>query len=140
MTKKLIIVNGSCYVRILTVSDPWSVIVTSSGGTTVLSGSDVTLNCTVELGPELIVSELSLLVVDVQLSKDGITGNLLDSLIRMSGSTIVYSTLVKSFGRHDSGNYSCVATVRPQPFSVYLHGTGEMSNHILVTTGSYLYL
>lgn len=124
-----------------TVPDPQSVTLTSSG---VLNGADVTINCTVEFGQGVMESELSLLMVDVQLSRKGtdMMRNLSDSDPTISGTTLTYSTVVKSFRRSDAGNYSCVATIRPhprlaQPSSLYLHGTGKLvSNQTQVTTGN----
>ena len=91
--------------------------------------------------------ELSLLMVDVQLSRKGTdtTRNLSDSnpMISDSGTTLTYSTMVNSFSRSDSGNYSCIVTIRPlpkliQPFLFYLNGTGRsMSNQTQVTTGNH---
>ena len=82
-------------------------------------------------------SELSLLMVDARLSRDGIKmRNLSNPMI--FGTTLTYTTVLNSFYRSDSGNYTCVATIRPKLFTVYLHGTGELSsNQIRVTTGSY---
>ena len=89
-------------------------------------------------------SELSLLVVDVQLSRKevGTMKNLSDSYPTISGATLIYTTVVNSFSRTDSGNYSCVVTIRPhpnleQPSSFYLYGIGKLvSNQTQVTTGS----
>ena len=77
----------------------------------VTPGSDVTINCTVELGPVVMTSELSLLMVDAQLSRDGITLNL--SSLTISGTTFTFTIVVRLFGRNDSGNYSCAASVKP---------------------------
>ena len=81
-------------------------------------------------------SELSSLMVDAQLSRDGITMRNLSNLTR-SSTTFTYTIVVSSFHRSDSRNYTCVATIRPKPLSVYLYGTGKLSsNQIRVTTGS----
>ena len=127
----------------LTVPNPQSVTPTTSGGatsvgtTSVLNGADITVNCTVELGPGVMESELSLLMVDVQLSRDGIIMRNLSNPMIFS-TTLTYTTVLNPFFRSDSGNYTCVATIRPKPFAVYLYGTGKLSsNQIRVTTGSY---
>ena len=73
-------------------------------------GSDVTINCTVKLDAAVMESELSLLAVDAQLSRDGVTLNLSNLII--SGTSFTYTTVVNSFGRSDSGNYSCAASIR----------------------------
>ena len=118
------------------VPDPQSVTVTSSHGTIVVSGSDVTVNCTVELGSAMMESELSLLIVDVQLSRDG-------APIALSGPTVsrttfIYTAQLNSFGRNDSGNYTCTATVRPQPALTFLTGMGRTFNTAKITTGIYI--
>ena len=117
--------------------DPQSVTVASSHDTIVISGSDVTVNCIVELGSAVLESELSLLLVNVQLSRDG-------APIPLSGPTVnsttfTYTTQLNSFGRNDSGNYTCTATVRPQPTSTFLTGMGRTFNTARITTGIYLH-
>ena len=101
-----------------------------------VSGSDVTVNCTVELGSAMMESELSLLIVDVQLSRDG-------APIALSGPTVsrttfIYTAQLNSFGRNDSGNYTCTATVRPQPALTFLTGVGRTFNTAKITTGIYI--
>ena len=96
-----------------------------------------------EFGQLVMESELSLLMVDVQLSRKGTytMRNLSDSNPLISGTTLTYSTVVNSFSRSDSGNYSCVVTTRPhpnleQPSSFYLNGTEKsVSIQALITTG-----
>ena len=118
------------------VPDPQSVTVTSSLGTIILSGSDVTVNCTVELGPVVMESELSLLIVDAQLSRDGVP--LAQTNPTVSGTAFIYITQLNSFRRNDSGNYTCTATVRPQPTSTFFTGMGmdRTFNTVRITTGS----
>ena len=122
----------------LIVPDPQSVTLTTSSGTTILNGDDVKVNCIVELGPAVMESELSLLMVEAQLSRDGITMRNLSSPM-ISGTTFTYTTVLNSFYRRYSGNYSCIATIRPQSSSVYLYGTGELFNLIQITTGNHMY-
>ena len=83
-------------------------------------------------------SEVSLLMVDAQLLRDGTMLNL--SNPKISGTTFTFTAIVNSFGRSDSGNYTCTATIRPRPSSVYLNGTGELSSVTRVTTGEYVLL
>ena len=115
------------------VQDP-HVTVSSSLGNVVFNGSYVAIDCIVELGPIVKESELSLLVVDAQMSRDG--NMLILSDHSNSSTTFTYTTIVKSFGRTDAGNYTCVATIRPRSSSVYLNGTGESFNTTQVTTGN----
>ena len=121
---------------IYAVPDPQSVSLTSSSGTTVINGSHVTITCTVKLGPSVSESDLSLLIVDAQLfmRRNGVMRNLSSTHQAVSGTTLTYAAVVNSFGMSDSGNYSCVATIRPS--SIYLYGTSELSNQIQVTTGN----
>ena len=118
------------------VPDPLSVIVTSSLGSIVLNGSNVTINCTVELDPAITESELALLMVDAQLSRDGTPLALGDPTV--IGTTFTFTTQLHSFRRTDSGNYTCNATIRPHPASSYLTGRGTLLNTTRITTGSEL--
>ena len=72
-------------------------------------------------------------MVDAQLSRDGTTLALTGPTV--AGTTFTYTIQLDSFGRNDSGNYTCTATVRPQPTSTYLTGSGVLSNVTRVTTG-----
>ena len=96
-------------------------------------GSDITLICTVELDSAIVESDLSLLIVDAQLSQDGTPLVLTDPTV--TGTTFTYTIQLDSFGRSDSGNYTCTATVRPLPTSTYLTGSSQDSSTIEVTAG-----
>ena len=98
-------------------------------------GSDITLTCTLELNSAVVVSDLSLLMVDVLFFKDGI---LLSNPTRSpaTGTTFMYRTQLNPFCRNNSGNYSCNATITPQPSSAYLTGNEMLvSENNRVTTG-----
>ena len=99
-------------------------------------GSDVTLICTVELDPAIVQSDLSLLMVDAQLSRDGTPLALTGPTV--TGTTFTYTIQLDSFGRSDSENYTCTATVRPLPTSNYLTGSGQDFSIIEITTGERL--
>ena len=120
---------------IIIVPEPQSFGLTSSAGTTVLTGSDVTIHCTIEWAPTVMESELSLLMVDAQLFmvRNEVTRNLSLTSPGISGTTFTYTTVVNSFSLNDSGNYSCVASIRPS--SIYLYGELELSHKISITTG-----
>ena len=94
----------------------------------VVVGSDITLTCTLALNSAIMGSEKTLLMVDAQLSRDGtqlaLTG------LTVTGTTFTYTTAVNSFGRSDSGNYTCTATIRPRPSSTYLTGNEMLSTTI----------
>ena len=138
----MISVTGIIINCVFTVPDPQLVTLTSSD---VFEGDDVTINCTLEFDQPVMEIELSLLMVDVQLSSQETytMRNLSDSNPVISGTTLTYSTVVNSFSRSDSGNYSCVVTIRPHPnltqlSSFYLNRTEKsMSNQTQVTTGNH---
>ena len=98
-------------------------------------GSQVTLNCTVELGPLVMESDRSLLMVDTQLSRDRTPLTPTGSTV--SGTTFTYTIQLNSFGRSDSGNYTCTATVRlHQPTVQYLIPSNTSQSDIIkITTG-----
>ena len=96
-------------------------------------GSRVILNCTVEMDPAVTNSDLSLLMVDAQLSRDGTPLALTGPTV--TGTTFTYTRVVNSFGRSDSGNYTCTATVRPQPSSTFLIASEAHSDFARITTG-----
>ena len=111
------------------VPDPQHVTLTSSLGNIVISGSNVTLTCSVQMNSSVTDSEVSLLTVDAQLIRqNGTTLNL--SHPDLLGTIFIYSTEVKFFDDNDAGNYTCMATVRRGPFSIFLTGIGELSGKI----------
>ena len=114
------------------VPAPASVVVTSSA---ITAGEPATLNCTVELVPTVTNSDLSAVVVDVQLSRpDGSLLSLSGPIL--SGTTITYTTRVNSFGRNESGVYTCRASVRPKPsLSEFLTESSQLSGSTRVTAG-----
>ena len=98
----------------------------------VMLGSDVTLTCTLGLNSAIVASDLSLLMIEIQLLRDGV---LFDNPLA-TGITFTYATQLTSFGRSDFGNYTCTATVRPQPTAVYLTGNETLlSNAINIRAG-----
>ena len=88
-------------------------------------GSDVTLTCTLELHSVVVPSELLLLMVDTQLSRDG-TPLALSGPIA-SGTTFTYTRRFETFGRSDSGNYTCTASVGPDLALAYVIGNETLS-------------
>ena len=96
-------------------------LMSSAGDSTVIVGSDVTVTCTVKLHSAVLPSEIFLLTVDAQLSRDGTPLTLTGPLV--TGTTYTYTTQLNSFGIRDSGRYLCTATIRPHPASTYLTGT-----------------
>ena len=86
-----------------------------------------------ELSPLVVESDLSVVMVDVQLSRDGTPLTLTGPTV--AGTTFIYTIQLNSFGRSDSGSYTCTATVRPHPPSTFLTESGEQSDTVRVTTG-----
>ena len=99
-------------------------------------GSDVTLTCTLELNSVIVPSEIFLLMVDTQLSGDGTPLTLTGPTV--TGTTFTYTSQINSFGRTDSGNYNCIATIRPKPTQMYIvnhAGNGMLSSAINIRAG-----
>ena len=123
-------------ILIFAVPTPSSLTLTTSSEAAVV-GSNITLICTLVLNPAIVRSENALLMVNAQLSRDGtplaLTG------LSVTGTTFTYTTMVNSFGRSDSGNYTCNATVRPLSTSLYLTGIEMLSSKISVITGKIIY-
>ena len=90
-------------------------------------GSDVTLTCTLELNLAIVATDLPLLMVDVQLFRDGIPLSN-PTMSSATGTTFTYTTQLNSFMRSDSGNYTCTATIRPQPSTTYLTGNETLQS------------
>jgi hypothetical protein len=102
-------------------------------------GSNVMLTCTVELNSAIFGSEIFLLTVDAQLLKEGVLLPLPLAGPRVSDTTIAYTAELSPFQRSDFGNYTCTATIRPQPSSTYLTGIDTLSDMITIKPGKYLY-
>ena len=90
-------------------------------------GTDVMLTCTVELNSAILGSEIFLLTVNAQLSKNGTVLALADPIVT-AGMIFTYATQLNSFQINDFGNYTCIATIRPQPTSPYLRGADVLSD------------
>ena len=123
------------YVCICIVPTPslMLMLTSSNGNPFAVVGSDVTLTCTLVLNSVILGSENALLMVDAQLSRDG-TPLALPS-VTVTGTTFTYTTMVNSFRRSDSGNYTCTATVRPQPTATYLTGIEILSSIVNIRAG-----
>ena len=95
---------------------PQSVIITSAPATPIRPiGSNVTLNCTVVLSP---LVDVPVVVNTVWTGPDGfMTTNTAQPVM---GSTTTYTStdVVMSFGREQSGNYTCRATVSSMSSSI----------------------
>ena len=78
-------------------------------------------------------SDLSMLMVDAQLSRDGTPLTLSGPTV--AGTTFTYTIQLDSFEWSDSGNYTCTATLRPRPPLPYLIASGTLLHTVRVTTG-----
>ena len=112
-----------------------------------MDGTDVTVTCTVEMAQGVVDSDLSLLMVDAQLSRDDTPLTLTDPTV--TGTTFTYTIQLDSFGRDNSGNYTCSATViRVQSSSTYLTGSGQattvdefvVGNYVIISSESKYYM
>ena len=99
-------------------------------------GSDITLICAVELNPTILDSEIFLLTIDAQLSRNGTPLPLTGPTV--TGTTFTYVTHLRSFQQRDFGNYTCTATVTPSPSSTYLTGIDVLSNTLNIKPGKTL--
>ena len=68
-------------------------------------------------------------MVDTQLFRDGTPLTLTGPTV--SGTTFIYTTQLNSFGRSDSGNYTCTATIQPQPTSTYITGNETLQSDLI---------
>ena len=113
------------------VPDPTSVIVTNDPVSPIRPvGSDVTLNCNVELSPAVDV------LVTVNTEWTGPAGFMTTNTAQpVMGSTTTYTSIamVSSFGRDQSGNYRCTATASPNPSSMFHTGGGSRLEIVKVT-------
>ena len=82
------------------------------------------MNCVVEFSPSVMESDLSLLMVEARLSRDGTVLSLAGPTATATGFT--FGAHVSCFSDSDVGNYSCNATVAPtQSSSQFLTGMGQ---------------
>ena len=89
--------------------------------------------CVIEFSPAVVESDLRLLMVDTQLSRDGTTLPLTGPVV--SGTTFTYTTQLNSFGRNDSGNYSCTATISLGQTPHLVENKTVTSDNLKVSTG-----
>ena len=130
----------NCYNFLHAVPDPQSVSLSSDPVTPVISGRDVTLVCTVRMSQDHILdSEIFLLMADSQIFRPDGTP-LTTTGPSVTGTTFTYTAMVNSFGRSDSGNYTCNATVRPlsESTSLYLTGIEMLSSKISIIAGKFV--
>ena len=93
-------------------------------------GSTVTLTCMADLDPAVDVP----VTVDIQLS-DPAGRTLTTTTPSVSGSTYTSTAMVNSFGREQSGVYTCRATVASSPPNSFLFVSSPQSGTLRVTVG-----
>ena len=93
-------------------------------------GSSVTLMCMADLDSAVDVP----VTVNIQL-RDPAERILTATTPSVSGSTYSSMATISSFGRTDSGVYTCTVTVSPSPSNSFLSGGGSLSATLRVTTG-----
>ena len=92
------------------------------------------LTCTVMLNSAILGSEIFLVTVDAQLSKDGTLLVLTGPIV--TGTTFTYTVQLNSFQKSDFGSYTCTATVRPHLTSTYLIGVDVLSDTLSINAGN----
>ena len=118
---------------------PSSIVLTSSKADFIqIIGSNITLTCALKLSSSILDSEIFLLMVDVQLFRNGSPLPVFGPIV--NGTTYIYTTQLNSFQRSDYGSYNCTATVRPRPTSIYLIGTEVLSNTLTIIPGEHALL
>ena len=101
-------------------------IVTSNSSPIPNAGTSVELICTVELSPAVSQSDLSLLMVDAQLSRGGTPLALTGPTV--TGTIFTYTIQLDSFSACDSGNYICTVTVSLVSPTSFITGNATLSN------------
>jgi hypothetical protein len=80
------------------------------------------------------IDDPGLVTVNIQWS-DPAGRTLTTTTPSVSGSTYSSMATISSFGRNQSGVYTCTATVSPSPSNSFLSGGGSRSETLRVTTG-----
>ena len=106
---------------------------TTNPDTIAADETNVELVCTVELGLAVAESDLSLLTVNVRLSRDGIV--LAPTGPTVVGTRFIYSFRMESFTVCDNGNYVCTATVSLVSPSPYITGNATVTGQAKVAVG-----
>ena len=114
----------SCFI----VPAPSSVTVTSDQANPL---AERTLSCTVVLDPSV---DVPVTVNTVWTGPDNFNRNI---MAQQMGSTTTYTSTVtvSSFGRDQSGNYTCTATVSSASPSPFITGNPSMSGTSMISVG-----
>ena len=127
----MIIVNN--LLSFSSVPPPASVSLTSTPSSPVNSA---VITCTLVLHSAILDSDLSLLTVSAQMTHPN--GNILSLSNTTRGTTFTYTAQLNSFGRSDSGNYTCNATVGSEPSLIYVTGSETLSAIVNIKAGIYI--
>ena len=93
-------------------------------------GSDVTLTCMADLDPEIDIAVIANIQLRAPAGSPPITAT-----PSVSGSTYSRTATISSFGRDESGVYTCSATVTPSPPNSFISDSTLQSVTLRVTTG-----
>ena len=97
-------------------------------------GSDVTLTCTVELSPAVVVPD-RVTVNTVWTGPDGVTLSpttpVMENLTRYTS-----TAMVDSFGRDHSGDYNCSATIKLTSSNMFIRESNVETGIALITVGN----
>ena len=121
-----------CYkIHSITVPAPTSIIIRSSKPNPIRPvGSDVNVTCTAVLSPAVDVP----VTVDIQLS-DPAGRTLTTTTPSISGSNYTTSAMVSSFGRNQSGNYTCTVNTSSTLASSFIAGSKIKFETLRITAG-----
>ena len=97
------------------------------------AGTSVDVICTIEFDPAVVGTNLSLLMVDAQLSRDGTT--LAITGPTMTCTRFTFSSLITSFEMSNVGDYLCTATVSLHSAQTYITGNAIATGKATIAIG-----
>ena len=104
--------------------------VTTNPASITAAGTSVDVICTVEFEPAVVGTNLSLLTVNAQLSRDGtilaLTGP------TMTGTRFTFSSMITSFEMSSDGDYLCTATVSLRSAQTYITGNATATGRATI--------
>ena len=87
------------------------------------------------MDPTMTQKDLSLLQLDIQLSRKGAPLMIITHSERVYMQPTTYTYPLESVTKCDSGEYICTATIFPQTPSPYVTGNGTLTGRAVVTIG-----
>ena len=94
-------------------------------------GSSITLICSVELSPAVDIP----VTVNTEWSGPGGVTILLNDTIMQNHTVYISTAVIKSFGRQQSGNYSCSASINPTSPESFLVSSATTTGTTRITVG-----